>query len=258
MRRVVPLFLAALFLCGFGAGPFWGENKGGSSTPPPDFDLTNIAYVHDETLNNTGITFPSYDVGTADGILIGVCTQRSSSLPLFSSGTEVTYGGQQVPQVSRLFAHDATADYPEGGLYLLNAPPSGSNDVVVTYTPGGTSYSVAVIAMRVYGQDPVQDGALDSQTRGGVGSITQDISGTVAGNLAFHLVCGRGNVENDPTSSNLTVRATDHTNAPDLLNSVRWIIAFNDGLPGGTVTNRIDWQFTARSTGVLWEMVAAP
>ncbi len=205
MRRALPLCLMALVLCGFGAGPFWGENKGPAATGGfalSDFDSSCQSSVPAETSATC-----SYDAGTGAGrgLVVTVCGVQTSDRAIHES-TQMTYGGVQMTQIA-VFSTSASSGRPFGALYYLDNPAAGTNDIVINWYLGRETLAWVMSAARLSGHAATQSGPTSTQETV-LTSWDVTISGQDPGDIVYHASCTRGGdgTRGPLTSNPLTIQ----------------------------------------------------
>lgn len=111
----------------------------------------------------------SMAVGANGALLICVTANNSSGKQIGS----VTYGGQAVALQS--YMNNSTFQQSQG-IYLLNNPPTGSNNIVVTYTGGSQFNKTSIFACSL-------TGAGVSLSTGGVGATAATPNSSTLNNV---------------------------------------------------------------------------
>lgn len=231
MRRALPLSLAALALCGFGAGPFWGENKGPATGGA--FEITNFAGCTNTTPGETSATC-AYDAGTGAGrgLIVAICgVQQTADNPV-KVDHPLTYNGVSMTQIA-IPGWWGSSFRPWGALYYLNNPASGVNNIQTTFGVPNTTYSWAIRAARITGHAATQSIIKDEDNLSG-GPMVNTINPADANTILYHFVCSMNTTQDALQSDNLTMQDVGTTGGISSDEDVKFGVATG---PGTNTTN---------------------
>ena len=249
MRRALPLSLAAILLCGFGAGPFWGENK------PPAASQGGVAEVSSTTYGQAGShttpTAISFDSTGADMLVAISCGSRLLASNVTSGTTAATWNGVAMTNWQVITSSVAGDDWPDCVVFYLTNPDQGTNNYSVTFDADAQASAHVLIALS--GAAASQSGATDTDRPGAqVGTNSIDLAATAVGDFMFHLRSTRGG-STGPTDKDCTYVGFNEgwaaQSGTDDFVDIHVCVGKFTATDTNSKNSTLNWDNTARSTG---------
>jgi hypothetical protein len=244
MRKLIGLSLAFLVLCGFGFGPFYGENRtpaaaGGS--PPTYLSSASYGASSVTSTHSFNATLPA---GSNRVLLVAFTIYDISDTAHVVS---VKYGGSGGTAMTLLSHHrPASGTVHEGDIYYLLESDlsgySGDNDIYIQYDE--SVYSLGATAVFL--------GGVNQSTPFGAVSSADFLSGSAAitvspASTTNDLVVGFGFWDtgggSDPSA--VTSPATERARVKETNNNRRWNLAATT--PGEASSTAIGWDTPAQT-----------
>ncbi len=251
MRRALPIGLAALALCGFGAGPFWGENKGPSAPSDPTVVATTNCF-DSENGKITPMTC-THDATGHDALAVFICglRQDGSSSWLITTGTPATFNGVAMTQLA--FVNNSTGpSFPDCGLYWLDSPTQGSAEFSLTPHNNNGSNAWVVSVFGVNNAAAVQSGFTGTDASGASATTAIALTGIDVGDLTFHYAATRNRIENacNPCTSDTITKQGEFGSGPATASDLTALIAHRSEIAAGGFTNTITYSSTDRYASI--------
>jgi len=189
MRRLLWVPPAVLLLCGFGFGPFFGENRtpaAGGGSPEISGSITNYS----ESTTSDASASTTYDATGADMLLVASCVVKDTASTAISGSTTPTFNGSGMTQLA-VSTSPGGVQYPDCAIWVLDSPDQGSYTWAVTWD--ANVHSSWNMFAKLINTASTQNGDTDVDDNGNrqtTSAVT--LTPTAADNLLVHIGVARG------------------------------------------------------------------
>lgn len=211
MRRAIPIALAGLALCGFGAGPFWGENKGGSAVggPAPVY-LSSCSAGATDAGNNLSCTI-DVPAGTNRALCVGVTQQDGGGAQTVLARLGGS-GGTDLALVDNIIVSDDPGTLVHAlwvfcGYEATISGFSGSTEIYVEQTTISTTIAMSAVYLSGVNQSTPQ-GTLEKTSVQGTGANCSVSPASTTDNMMLAFIGYYGGAGQSPTPEVGTTETT--------------------------------------------------
>jgi len=213
MMKLLTAAFAFLLLCGFGAGPFWGEGRTPAASGGGGVEILGSPSLFAESVAADTGTSTSFDATGADMLLAAACVLTDTATSSITGSTAATFNGDSMTQIAVSTSSGGTS-FPDCGIWVLDSPDQGSYTLAITWDE--TVKASALLMMNLTGTASTQNGDTDADDSGNNQETSVvSITPTAADNLMVHFGASRG-ADMDPcTTTNTTENADGETGTSD-------------------------------------------